>query len=75
MKQRVRFYYRRDLAENPRHWGLALHTRALCSGWCRGNPRRHSGRVTRQEHKADIALAEELGRSPRSARPFEHYYR
>jgi hypothetical protein len=61
IKQRVRYYYGRDLAADPRAWGLAVQTRQLCSGYCCGNPRRHFGNVTRQEYRADLAAAEELG--------------
>ena len=39
-------YYRRDLS---REIGVMRKTRVRCSGYCCGNPRRHWGKVTRQE--------------------------
>lgn len=49
LKAKRRFYYGRDLAQDPVRLGIVVHTAANCScHYCR-NPRRHSGERTIQE--------------------------
>jgi hypothetical protein len=55
IKRFLCWYYKPGLA-NPQVIGLWSTTRALCSCWMCGNPRKFIGEYTRQEMKADKAI-------------------
>jgi hypothetical protein len=74
IKRHVRYYYGRDLATDPRAWGVAVQTRHLCSGYCCGNPRRHFGSVTRQEYRAALTFAEAIGFLPCSMPQYDIWW-
>jgi hypothetical protein len=55
MKERVQAYYGGVFRDDVRHVGKLAHTRAPCSCWMCGNPRRQLGEPSLQERRLEAA--------------------
>lgn len=61
VKTRVASYYGGYAAHDPRALGRLAHSRAPCSCFMCGNPRRYLGERTLQEWRAEHAATEQEG--------------
>lgn len=60
IKRRVKKYYRGVHQYNLRRSGAIAQTRALCSCWMCGNPRKYFGDITLQERRLQDEAQDEI---------------
>jgi len=53
LKEKRRHYHSGHGKDDPRFSGIYAETPCVCSGYCCGNPRRQTGKLTVQERRHD----------------------